>query len=65
MENSIWTHNKTGNRYRIILFANTAGDRWPIIVVYDDTNGNTWARPDNEWYDRYTIDDNQDDMEFF
>ncbi len=63
--NTFWTHDKTGDVYHLREFANASGDRWPVMCVYSDKAGNTWARPIEEWIDRYTIKQDQIEWDFY
>lgn len=51
---SVWEHHPTGNIYRVLLITNQQTqrpDKYPITVVYENTNtGTTWSRPLSEWH---------------
>ena len=49
---SKWLHEKKNKTYTVIAISNrTATDpRYPITIVYKDSNGEVWSRPFTEWY---------------
>ena len=52
-----WTHNKTGDKYTVIMVGNKTATKkgWsPITVCYVDSSGAEWTRPLSEWLERYT-----------
>lgn len=57
--NSVWQHNKTGNKYVVTEITNlqsTRLDEYPVTVVYqrlvDDT---IWSRPLSKWHESYAV----------
>lgn len=51
-----YTHISSRDTYIVVEIANETSDKWPIMVVYVDTNRHTWARPMKEFlvkFERY------------
>lgn len=51
---SVWTHDKTGNNYCVVMLTNigtTQPDRYPVTVVYQNVLSDTlWSRPLTDWH---------------
>ncbi len=54
----IYTHIKTGNKYRLICIANNKPNEEILaeMAVYGDANGDIWSRPIDEFYDKFKKD---------
>lgn len=55
MINEEYTHISTGNKYLLLLIANSEATKegWPLTSVYSDLEGNVWARPTEEFEAKY------------
>lgn len=57
---TLWKHYN-GQIYRVLLIANSQGDdpskkdKYPETVVYEGSNGKTWARPLSDWHRSMTF----------
>lgn len=53
-KHSPWQHHR-GNRYILRYVANHANpsDKFPLTAVYEDINGNVWARPVDEFLKKF------------
>ncbi len=51
---SLFVHIKSGATYTVVLLANERSDKWPVQVIYKDTDNATWARPLDEFIDKFT-----------
>lgn len=42
---SKWLHVESSHIYTVVAIANEYADRegWPVLIVYQDENGKTWA----------------------
>lgn len=50
---SFWQHHRNGNIYRVLMIANQASTRleeYPVMVVYQGSNGNVWTRKLDNWF---------------
>lgn len=50
---SYWRHHRNGNVYKVLMIANTASTRleeYPVMVVYQGSNGNIWSRKLTDWF---------------
>lgn len=50
---SYWRHHRNGNVYKVLMIANTASTRleeYPVMVVYQGSNLNIWARKLSDWF---------------
>lgn len=53
---SHWRHRR-GGIYLVYDVANQPAkdaDKFPLIVIYQDYKGQTWARPLSEWHQSFT-----------
>lgn len=49
---SQWRHKSTGNRYQILMIANSHVTRadYPVTVIYQGSDSKIWSRPLSRWY---------------
>lgn len=55
--NTFWQHTN-GAVYEVISYTNTKSTdfaRYPLTIVYKDTNGNVWSRPLADWHRSFTL----------
>lgn len=52
---SWWVHEKTGNRYTVLHLANSHANKegYPVLVVYIDDVMRIWARPVEEFLEKF------------
>jgi hypothetical protein len=57
MRNSYWRHNRTQNLYVVKYVTNLHADdheKFPILVVYEDTIRRVWSRPLAAFVEKFT-----------